>query len=123
MRERYSSGKMTVDYNNIDYLIIKEVKDRFEIFYEFRPKIKTELVKLQRDFKSMLELRQFMQKHNFEQLGNYFINMKNYSVIEELSFNDKSKRYDIKFYMKSNIQFTINVARDTWTAFKNSKLL
>lgn len=123
MKERYNSGEMTVNYKNIDYLIVEKVQDRYIVYYEYRPKIKVEQVVIKNEFINLQKLREFMSKYNFHELGNYFINVDNYSMVEEISYNTKSKRYIIKFYMRSNVQFELSVTRDAWTSFKNNKLL
>jgi len=123
MKERYHSGKMTVNWENIDYVEVQRDVDRFVVYFLYRPKIKTEKLKILKEFNSLADLREFMTSNNFFELDNYFINVHNYSIVEEVSFNDKNKKFSVILYMKNSAPLMLDIPRNTWSNFKNSRLL
>ena len=123
MKERYYSGKMTVNWSNIDYVEVQKEEDEFIIYFLYRPKIKTEKLKILKKFKDANSMRAFFYKNNFFELDHYFINVDNYSVIQENDFCEKSKKQNVTLYMKNSQPLELKVQKAAWTAFKNSRLI
>ena len=123
MKERYYSGKMTVNWSNIDYVEVQKEEDEFVIYFLYRPKIKTEKLKILKKFKDANSMRAFFHKNNFFELDHYFINVDNYSVIQENDFCEKSKKQNVTLYMKNSQPLELKVQKAAWTAFKNSRLI
>ena len=62
MKERLQSGKMTINWNNMDYVEVEKDVDCYIVHYMFRPKIKTEKLKILKEFKTVTLMRDFFQK-------------------------------------------------------------
>lgn len=123
MKERYYSGKMTVNWLNIDYVEVKKDGDEYIVYFLYRPKIKTEKLEILKRFKDANSMRTFFYNINFFELDAYFINVNNYSVIQENDFCDKSKKQNITLYMKNAQPLELKIQRNAWNTFKNSKLI
>lgn len=123
MKERYQSGKMTVNWKNIDYIETEKIGEGFNIYFLYRPKIKTEKLKILKKFNNASEMRSFFYNKSFFQLDKYFINVNNFSIIEEIEYHPNSQKQDIVLYMKNSQPLELTIPIMKWNDFKNSKLL
>ena len=122
MRERYQSGKMIVNFKNVDCVEVVKKDDVYELYYLYKPKIKTEKVKLLKTFTDVALMRKYFGNMNFYSLGNYFINVDNFEIIEELEHDDDKKTQTVKIYMKNTQPITVTLDRTTWQSFKNTRM-
>ena len=123
MKERLQSGKMTINWSNVDYVEVVKDVDCYTVNFLFRPKIKTESLKVLKEFKTVMLMRDFFKKERFFEAGNYFINSNNFSVITEDSYNEKTKKNIITFYMRNAAPLELEITRDQWATIKNTQLM
>jgi len=122
-KERLDGGKQIVNYMNIDYLEAVKVDDGIELYYLFRPKIKTEKLKIKKVFNTFTDLSSYMTSLKFFKLGKYYINTFNFSIVDEGELHENNKKQNIILYMKSAQPLELTISKIEWNSFKNSRLI
>lgn len=120
--ERLDSGKMIVNFDNINVMKFKHHIDRFEIYLQYRPKIKVESIKILKEFVSQRDMEQFFIKKDIFILGEYLINVGKISITTETPV-DEMKMVEITFYFQDSAPLVIRAKRDLWAAFKSYRLV
>lgn len=119
MKERLDNGSVHVNYDNIDYLEVREVDGRFKLFYPSKPKIKTEKIELPKVFSNLAASHRFMLGVGFIKVQNYYVNKNRYCVVSEGELV-KVKR-QVTFQMVSSI-LVVDMLETEWLQIKNSQL-
>lgn len=123
MKERMDNGSMTVDFKNIKYLEVEEVKGEYVVYYTYRPKLKLEKILLRKTFSNLNELKKFFNSHNMFMLGNYLINVENIEVIAEIKNELILPSVEIGLYTSNFPPVVILTTLKQWQAFKNLRLV
>jgi len=119
--KRLDSGKQIINFSNVDFVKVKKIDDELKLFYEYRPKIKTEELEIRRNFQTLAEMDSFMKEVHFSRLDEYYINIHNISVADETPLDHN--KIKVKLYMKYNQPIEIVSKRDIWYNFKNNQLV
>ena len=119
MKERLQSGAVYINYDNIDYLEVREVEGMFKLFYPLKLKIKTEMIELPKTFTNMLIANKFMKELGYIKAQGFYINKNRYCVVLEGELS-KTKR-EVTFQMQSS-NIVINIPETEWLQIKNSQL-
>ena len=77
IRARFNNSKQIVAFENINTIRVDKLEDRLALYYEYKPKLKIEEIRIQQDFRNEMELDKYFTPMNFIKLDNYLINYKN----------------------------------------------
>lgn len=121
--DRLNNGRMVLNYDNINVLEVETSVDRLEIYFHYRPKLKLEKLKIQREFKTQQEMDSFFATKGIFRLENYYINTKNVSIAMDGELNDLTKKMDVSLFFNDSTPLELNLPRDNWNSFKNHRLV
>lgn len=121
--DRLNNGRMVLNYDNINVIEVVASADRLEMYYHYRPKLKLEKLKIQREFKTQQEMDSFFSTKGIFRLENYYINAKNVSIAMDGELNDLTKKMDITLFFNDSTPLELNLPRDNWNSFKNHRLV
>ncbi len=119
--KRLDGGKQILNFDNIDFIKVKLIDEKYKLYYLYRPKIKTEELEIRRQFKDFAELNAFMLSVNLTKLDEYFINVKNISLVDEIEII--KNKIKVIIYLKYNQPLELNMRLEEWNNFKNNSLI
>ena len=56
IRARFNNSKQIVAFENINTIRVDKLEDRLALYYEYKPKLKIEEIRIQQDFRNEMEL-------------------------------------------------------------------
>jgi hypothetical protein len=121
--DRLNNGRMILNYDNINVIEVVQAADRLEMYFHYRPKLKLEKLKIQREFANAQEMTTFFEKKGLFSLGDYYVNAKNISIVIDGDLNDTNKRIDVTIFFNDGAPLELNIPRDNWNTFKNYRLV
>lgn len=121
--DRLDNGRMILNYDNISYIRFVENVDRHELYFPFKIKLKTEEVKISREFATRQEMERSFATKGFFILNDYLINAKAVALTQEGKLNDETKILDLTLHFNNSTLLELKVSRDAWTSFKNHRLV
>jgi len=121
--ERLNAGKMIINYDNVNYFTYEEDVDRIVTFFHYKPKIKTEKLKIIREFRTLKDAQDTLNKKGFYLIDNTFINIKNVAISYEGAMNIETKKIQVQIFFNNGELLEFHILRDRWNAFKNQRLI
>ena len=120
IRARFNNSKQIVAFENINTIRVDKLEDRLALYYEYKPKLKIEEIRIQQDFRNEMELDKYFTPMNFIKLDNYLINYNNVAIVSE-DFVKEENIYNVSFYFSNEVK-TIKFKSEQWQLYKSHKL-
>ena len=120
IRARFNNSKQIVAFENINTIRVDKLEDRLALYYEYKPKLKIEEIRIQQDFRNEMELDKYFTPMNFIILDNYLINYNNVAIVSE-DFVKEENIYNVSFYFSNEVK-TIKFKSEQWQLYKSHKL-